>query len=94
MVAMTRTRCGTFGYWCSTKGGRLTINDFIRLQGFKTADLPYRTMGVSAQELASALGNSMSLNVVMAILPTALYNAKLITKAEAKKMSKHVFDAL
>ena len=86
MVAMTRTRCSSFGYWCSTKGGRVALNDFIRLQGFETTDLPHKTMRVSAADLASALGNAMSLNVVMAILPKALYNAGLITKSEAALM--------
>ena len=87
MVTMTRTRCSSFGYCCSTKGGRLTVKDFIRLQGFQTTDLPRKTMGVSASELASALGNSMSLNVVMAILPLAFYTSRLITQAELGKMS-------
>ena len=87
MVTMTRIRCSSFGYWCSTKGGRVALNDFIRLQGFATRDLPHMTMGVTATELASALGNVMSLNVVMAILPKALYNAGLITKSEADLMA-------
>ena len=75
MPTMTRTRCASFGYWCTTKGGRLTVNDFIRLQGFEPSELPRKGMVVSAAELAGALGNSMSLNVVMALLPKALYCA-------------------
>ena len=86
MPTMTRTRCGSFGYWCSTKGGRLTVNDFIRLQGFDTTDLPRKILKVSAAELAGALGNSMSLNVVMKVLPRVLFAASLITRKEAKQM--------
>ena len=53
-----------------------------RLQGFQPEDLPLREMRVSQYQLASAMGNACSLNVVVAILPKALYLSKLITKAQ------------
>ena len=79
---LTRTRCSTFGYWCSTKGGPLSLEDMMRLQGFAPEDLPIQKIGVSASQMAGALGNACSLNVMKAILPRALYLASIIQKTE------------
>ena len=85
---MTRTRCSAFGYWCSTKGGRLSLFDFMRLQGFEPRDIPIKTIGVTPRALAAAMGHAQFLNVVMAILPRALFLARLITRDEFKDMAR------
>ena len=87
---MTRARCGGFGYWASTKGGRLNVYDFMGLHGFEREDLPMKTIGVTEQAMATAMGNAQSLNVEMAILPKILFLSGLITKGEHKNMTRPV----
>ena len=87
-LTLTRTRCSGFGYWASTKGGRLSVYDFTLLQGFQPQDLPMKTIGVTPAQLAAALGNAQSLNVVIALLPRVLWLARVITNAEFKDMTR------
>ena len=78
---LTKCRCTTEGYWCSTKGGPLDFNEMSALQGFCPSDIPL-VPGVSRKQLQGCLGNAMSLNVVTALMPHLLYISMQITKAE------------
>ena len=67
-LCLTRTRAGNFGYWSSTKGGRLDTFDMMRLQGFEASDIDWQGAGVKPSAFATALGNAQSLNVLTALV--------------------------
>ena len=75
---ITKTRAGSFAYWCSTKGGRLSLSELMMLQGFQPAAVAWEEAGLTASQMAQCLGNAQSWNVVVAVLPRLLYLAKLI----------------
>ena len=75
---ITKQRGAAAAYWCSTKGGRLTITELGRLQGFEDHEVWWRDVGLSEQQFGGMLGNAQSLCVVDALLPHVLYAAKLI----------------
>ena len=84
---LTRRRCQSGGYWLSTKGGKLDVNELSKLQGFALTSLclVHPESGkplISDFRLRGAIGNMMSVNVLLMLLPRALYLAKLITKDE------------
>ena len=83
---ITKSRASQLGYWCSTKGGRLTVQELALLQGFMPTTIKWKSFGISDKKFAGCLGNAQSLNVVVALLPHALYMAKIIDKQD--------FDAL
>ena len=85
-MTLTRTRCDGFGYWCSTKGGHLSTEDFCRLQGFTPAMVSWRQHGISDRNMAAAIGNSMSVNVLSHLLPNVLVAAGLCTGTHAQDM--------
>ena len=39
--ALERTRCSTFGYWCTTKGGPLDVPEMAALQGLNNDDFDW-----------------------------------------------------
>ena len=79
---LTRTRCSGLGYWCSYKGGVLSIADMCALQGFDADELDFAGCCVSDAAAGGLIGNAQSLNVVNAILPHMLFLSQLITKKE------------
>ena len=82
-MTLTKTRCSGFGYWHSMKGAPLSVEDMMRLQGFEPTDFGnYSEIGVSHRAMAGCLGNAQSLNVVMKLIPRALFLAKLISRDE------------
>ena len=84
---LTRHRCGSFGYWCSTKGGPLDINDFMMLQGFP-ATLDHRGAGLTDGQMGGCLGNAQSINVLMRVVAHGMYLAKMITKTELEAVTR------
>ena len=86
---LTRTRCGYFAYWCTTKGGPLNSSEMARLQGIEDGDIDWRGAGgVSESAYAAALGNAQSVNVIMALLPNLMALAKVVSIEEAQAMKK------
>ena len=75
---LTKTRSAGFGYWASTKGGYLDLDEMAALQGFAPAHLPWKGTGLSASAVAGALGNGQTLPLVRALLPHVLFHACLI----------------
>lgn len=85
---LTRSRCSSFGHWCSTKGGTLTVEEYARLQGFKSVDLPWKEAGLKDGQVAGMLGNGQTLPLVMNLLPNLMYHASLITFAQYEALKK------
>ena len=76
---LTRTRAGQpDGYWCSTKGGYLDVDELALLQGIDARDLNWRASGITAGQYGQCLGNAMSLNVLAHLLPRVLFNSGII----------------
>lgn len=85
---ITRTRASQLGYWCSTKGGRLAAEELGMLQGFSPGTIDWKSAGVSEKKFAACLGNAQSLNVVEAVLPHALFLAKIIDTDDFAALTK------
>ena len=85
---VTKSRAAKLGLWCSTKGGRLSVDELAMLQGFSPATIDWKSCGISDKKCASCLGNAQSLNVVEAVLPHALFLAKIIDQDESTALSK------
>ena len=83
----TKTRCSGKGYWCSSKGGPVSVREFMLLHGLDPTgiDGEYQCAGVTECQMGSMLGNTMSCNVLKALLPAVLFKAKLITKVTFDK---------
>ena len=85
---LTKTRCASSppDYWCTTKGGHLTIEEVGLLQGFDlNRDLEWKGI-VTKSQLGHMLGNAQSLSVVSVLLPHLWFLARLITKEEFNHM--------
>ena len=88
-MTLTSSRCSMFGYWVSSKGGPMDVYDMMHLQGFSQEDFGnFNALGVSNSAMAACLGNAQSLNVLMKVVPRALYLARLITKSEFEVMDR------
>ena len=74
------------GYRCSTKGGVLDVHDLCRLQGFDSHDIDYLGAGVTDLQLGQCVGNMMSVNVLMALMPHVLFHSKLISVQEFREL--------
>ena len=80
--AITKTRGSTQGYWCSTKGGPLSVSDMMKLQGFSHDVFPGRAAGLSESGAGGCLGNAQTLLLVRDLLPHLLWCSNQITRAE------------
>jgi site-specific DNA-cytosine methylase len=72
-------------YWCSTKGGYITVDEVSALQGFD-GTINYRSAGVNDTAYAGCLGAAQTLTVVEHVLPHALFLAQMVTKADMDTM--------
>ena len=84
----TRTRCQSNGHWCTTKGGVLDSSEMASLMGFRKEwfDLTDTT----DYQLRGMIGNSMSANVLHAVLPRMLLCAGFIdAKACVRMLPDH-----
>jgi hypothetical protein len=92
MPSITKTRGSGLGYWCSTKGGRLSVEEMSLMQGFcPKVDVPYKDAGLTVSQFGGMLGNAQSFNVVRAIMPRLLFHAKLITHEQLKLVQHDIF---
>ena len=78
-MTLTETRCYSFGYWCSTKGDYLSVEEMAALQGYEMT-IDYEAAGLSKCQYAGCLGAAQSLAVVEKILPHVLYMSRFIDK--------------
>jgi site-specific DNA-cytosine methylase len=87
---LAATRASQRGYWCSTKGGFLDVDQMASLQGFHEifgTQVPWREAGVSVTQYGHMVGNGQSANFLLALYPRVLFNAQLITLAEYKNVA-------
>ena len=85
-MTLTKTRCASRSYWCTSKGGQLSIDELLNLQGFDKNDVKWQDLQLKEHAIGKCIGNAQSLNVVMIVLQRLLFNANLITKAEYHRM--------
>ena len=64
------------------------MEELAVLQGFAPGTINWKSAGVTDKQFASCLGNAQSLNVVVAILPYALYLAKVFDKDDFTALTK------
>ena len=79
-MCLTRSHCQLFGHWLTTKGDWLSIRDYELLQGIPPGLIDYEG-AVKPRSYAAMLGNAMSMNVLMALVPCVLHAAGLIDEA-------------
>ena len=85
-MCLTKTRCEQFGYWVSTKGGWMSLEEMEILQGFNDGEVPWKSCGITKNQWAGMLGNSLSINVISQILPHLFRSAGFCTEAQFSKM--------
>ena len=78
------SRRGIVGYWCSTKGCPLDLDDMSKLMGFHLKGTLVWKDSMSPNQLASCLGNGCSVTVLNKILPAMMFAAGLITQPQFK----------
>ena len=77
-MTITKTEAARRGFWCTYKGGFMSIADICRLQGYPDWMVPWQAWHISEHQAGMMLGNAMTLPVVMAVLPQLLYSADKI----------------
>ena len=75
---LTATRGGSGGPWLSTRGRRLTINELMKLQGFREEDIQMKAAKVTERQLGHMIGSAVFVNTIGCILQEALWSAGLI----------------
>lgn len=63
---ITKTRCAARDFYITSQGRRLSMAEFLRLQGFAKDDFNFA--GVRERHIGQMVGNSMSLPVLAAVL--------------------------
>lgn len=77
---LTSTRCTQGGHFYTSGQGMLALTEMQRLQGIPDGRFDAHRAKVRPTDLAFATGNAMSVNVLMRILPDALYAANLLER--------------
>ena len=83
---LTRSRCESGGWWVSTKGGTLSLEEMMMLQGFSPAMFNAELAGISGPKMAAMVGNSVPCNVLSHLIPGLLNSAGFITDGEQTQM--------
>ena len=50
---ITKSRAATLGWWCSTTGGRLSVDELALLQGFSPATIDWKYCGIAGKDVCS-----------------------------------------
>ncbi|CAE7611385.1 ngoBIM [Symbiodinium necroappetens] len=87
-MTLTKSRCGGFGHWLSTRGDFLSCTDYCLLTGMDPAKLRWRSAGLTDVQFAQMLGNAMSQNVLEFLIPPALSAAGFITDKQCRAMQQ------
>ena len=90
-MTLTRTESSRRGYWCTYKGGYLTVDELALLQGFPRGMVPWSAMGMSGQQWGGMIGDAMTLTVVMALLPELLYSVKKVNLKQRDELRLKAF---
>ena len=76
------------GYWCSTKGDYLDVDELAAFQGMKLSELDWQGAGVTALQIGGMLGNAMSLGVLLQLMPRVLFQAKFFDQSWLEAAAK------
>ena len=87
-MALTKTRASQRGYWGTTKGGPLEVDELAQIQGYSSATFPWKAAGLSEAAAGACLGNGQTLPLVRHLLPTILFHGSVITFEEFTLLSK------
>ena len=88
---LTATRSGSRGYWVSTKGRFIDVDEMARLQGYASHHdandacpivFAWRESGLTQSQAGHMLGNGQTLQVLEHVLICALFHAGFITYAQ------------
>ena len=91
--AITRTRAQTRnGYWCSTKGGHLTVLELAMLQGFPREFIEGIKNDLNKKDnvIGACVGNAQTLPLLADLIAHVLYMSKTITKEQFVLMKLNV----
>ena len=75
MPCITASRGQSRGFYISTKGDRISMDDMLRCHGIPPKFYDSKSCGVSDRAFGHQLGNCVSCNVFMRVLPRAMYAA-------------------
>ena len=90
---LTKSHCERFEYFVSTYGF-LNLSDFIRLSGYDPNMMDFVKAGVAPRAAAAMLGNCMSGNMLLLLLPAVLHAGGIINDTELVRMSKQAREDL
>jgi site-specific DNA-cytosine methylase len=74
---LTASRCKSGGHYLMNKERFLTWQEMCRLQGLPPTKVDFHAAGVELRDFRHAVGNAMSVNVLMRLLLPLLYSAGL-----------------
>ena len=75
---LTSTRCKQGGHYSTVANGMMTRKEMTRLQGIPDDRYNFKRAQAKEEDLLLAVGNAMSTNVLMRLLPNALWAAGLL----------------
>ena len=81
------------GYWCSTKGGPLNLQEMKTLQGYSNllgTNVPLEEAGISRTAAGHMVGNAQSANFLLLLYPRVLFHAQLITLQEFRTIQQNL----
>ena len=76
-MTITATRASPSGYWVSTRGRPMTLDEMARLFGTNLHRIRACRGSISDRRLGHIIGNSISVNVLSRIIPNLLKSAGL-----------------
>lgn len=85
-MTITRSEALRQGYWCTMKGGFLEPHEVARFQGFPDGFLDWRNLGITDAQFCALLGNAMTFNVILHLLPRLLRASGFVTDVETARL--------
>ena len=71
-LCITKARGSNGGHYVSTHNRKMSIDELFRFQGIRPDDVPWKESQISATNIGGAIGNAMSANVLMRLVPRVL----------------------
>jgi hypothetical protein len=71
-MTITRTEGQRQSIWCTGKGGFLEPHELAMLQGFPNGFLDWQSLGIRGLQFGALIGNAMTLNVLLHLIPNVL----------------------
>lgn len=88
--SITHSRGGSFGYWDTKKGGKLTLEEMAQLQGFSKEDVRnWRRCNVTDGQLGRMVGNAQTCTLLADLVPHVLYHGSMINLGQFKQMKEN-----